>query len=141
MEPELRRHRAHVARRLHHPQRFLGKIKEAYDNNPKLTKPAAGRLFPRRNQAAQKGWRNVVATAAKKGHSRSPPSARRWPSTTSIVPRFCRRICCRRNGIISARTLTSAWTSRAANFSTPTGPAKAARRAAALTTYNRHGKT
>ena len=30
--------------------RFLGKIKEAYDNNPKLIEPAARRLFPRRNQ-------------------------------------------------------------------------------------------
>ena len=36
LEPELRRDCPDVARRLHHPRAFLGKIKEAFDKNPKL---------------------------------------------------------------------------------------------------------
>ena len=46
LESQLRRHRAHVARRLHHPQSvFLGKIKEAYDNDPELSQPPARPVF------------------------------------------------------------------------------------------------
>ncbi|MEY2411224.1 MAG: 6-phosphogluconate dehydrogenase [Verrucomicrobiota bacterium] len=47
--------------------RFLGKIKEAYDNNPKLTNLMLDDYFRGEIRKAQKGWRNVVATAAKKG--------------------------------------------------------------------------
>ncbi len=47
--------------------RFLGKIKEAYDSNPKLTNLMLDDYFRGEIKQAQKGWRNVVATAAKKG--------------------------------------------------------------------------
>jgi len=47
--------------------RFLGKIKEAYDNNPKLTNLMLDDYFRGEIKKAQKGWRNVVATAAKRG--------------------------------------------------------------------------
>ena len=47
--------------------RFLGKIKEAYDNNPKLPNLMLDDYFRGEIRKAQKGWRNVVATAAKKG--------------------------------------------------------------------------
>ena len=47
--------------------RFLGKIKEAYDNNPKLTNLLLDDYFRGEIKRSQKGWRNVVATAAKKG--------------------------------------------------------------------------
>jgi 6-phosphogluconate dehydrogenase len=47
--------------------RFLGKIKEAYDNNPKLVNLMLDDYFRGEIKKAQKGWRNVVATAAKKG--------------------------------------------------------------------------
>jgi 6-phosphogluconate dehydrogenase len=47
--------------------RFLGKIKEAYDNNPKLTNLMLDDYFRGEIKKAQKGWRNVVAAAAKKG--------------------------------------------------------------------------
>ncbi len=36
LEFEFRRHRPDVARRLHHSQPFLGKIKDAFDKNPEL---------------------------------------------------------------------------------------------------------
>jgi 6-phosphogluconate dehydrogenase len=47
--------------------RFLGKIKEAYDNNPKLSNLMLDDFFRGEIKKSQKGWRNVVATAAKKG--------------------------------------------------------------------------
>jgi 6-phosphogluconate dehydrogenase len=47
--------------------RFLGKIKEAYDNNPKLSNLLLDDFFRGEIKKSQKGWRNVVASAAKKG--------------------------------------------------------------------------
>lgn len=47
--------------------RFLGKIKEAFDTNPKLTNLLLDDYFRGEIKRCQKGWRNVVATAAKKG--------------------------------------------------------------------------
>jgi len=47
--------------------RFLGKIKEAYDTNPKLTNLLLDDYFRGEIKRSQKGWRNVVATAAKRG--------------------------------------------------------------------------
>jgi len=47
--------------------RFLGKIKEAYDKNPKLANLLLDDYFRGEIKKAQKGWRNIVATAAKKG--------------------------------------------------------------------------
>src|SRR5262245_52656597 len=47
--------------------RFLGKIKEAFDKNAKLTNLMLDDYFRGEIKRCQKGWRNVVATAAKKG--------------------------------------------------------------------------
>src|SRR3954470_10670391 len=47
--------------------RFLGKIKEAYDKNPKLLNLLLDDYFRGEIKRCQKGWRNVVAAAAKKG--------------------------------------------------------------------------
>src|ERR1700722_2912330 len=47
--------------------RFLGKIKEAYDKNPKLSNLLLDNFFRGEIKKSQKGWRNVVAAAAKKG--------------------------------------------------------------------------
>ena len=47
--------------------RFLGKIKEAFDKNPKLTNLLLDDYFRGEIKNCQNGWRNVVATAAKKG--------------------------------------------------------------------------
>jgi 6-phosphogluconate dehydrogenase len=47
--------------------RFLGKIKDAYDTSPKLTNLMLDDYFRGEISKAQKGWRNVVATAAKRG--------------------------------------------------------------------------
>ncbi|RUY14797.1 NADP-dependent phosphogluconate dehydrogenase, partial [Mesorhizobium sp. M7A.F.Ca.CA.001.13.2.1] len=47
--------------------RFLGKIKEAYDNDPKLTNLLLDKFFRGEIKKCQRGWRNVIAMAAKKG--------------------------------------------------------------------------
>ncbi len=47
--------------------RFLGKIKEAYDNNPKLMNLLLDDYFRGEIKRCQKGWRQIVATAAKRG--------------------------------------------------------------------------
>ena len=47
--------------------RFLGKIKEAFDKNPKLSNLMLDDYFRGEIKRCQKGWRNIVATAAKRG--------------------------------------------------------------------------
>lgn len=46
---------------------FLGKIKEAFDNNPDITNLLLDPFFREKMEKAQNGWRNVVATAAANG--------------------------------------------------------------------------
>src|SRR2546425_7294596 len=48
---------------------FLGKIKEAFENNPKLTNLLLDPFFRKAIKQAQRSWRNVVAAAAEKGIS------------------------------------------------------------------------
>jgi 6-phosphogluconate dehydrogenase len=47
--------------------RFLGKIKEAYEKNPKLSNLLLDDYFRDAIKNSQKGWRKVVATAALRG--------------------------------------------------------------------------
>ena len=46
---------------------FLGKIKEAFDRNSKLSNLMMDAFFKKAIRGAQRSWRNVVAQAAKKG--------------------------------------------------------------------------
>ncbi len=46
---------------------FLGKIKEAFDKNPKLSNLLLDPFFKKAIKDCQRSWRNVVAMAAKKG--------------------------------------------------------------------------
>src|SRR5437762_7613195 len=47
--------------------RFLGRIKEAYDKNPKLSNLLLDDFFRGAIKNSQKSWRYIVALAAKKG--------------------------------------------------------------------------
>src|SRR5215207_5631228 len=47
--------------------RFLGKIKEAFDKNKRLSNLLLDQFFKKAIRDSQRSWRNVVATAAKKG--------------------------------------------------------------------------
>jgi 6-phosphogluconate dehydrogenase len=46
---------------------FLGKIKEAFDKNPDITNLLLDPFFKNTVEKAQKGWRNIVASAAVNG--------------------------------------------------------------------------
>jgi 6-phosphogluconate dehydrogenase len=46
---------------------FLGKIKEAFDNNPSITNLLLDPFFREKVEKAQKGWRNVVSVAVNNG--------------------------------------------------------------------------
>jgi 6-phosphogluconate dehydrogenase len=46
---------------------FLGKIKEAFDNNPSMTNLLLDPFFKGTVERAQKGWRNVVSAAVTNG--------------------------------------------------------------------------
>jgi 6-phosphogluconate dehydrogenase len=46
---------------------FLGKIKEAFDNNPSISNLLLDPFFRSIVEKAQKGWRNVVSTAVSQG--------------------------------------------------------------------------
>ena len=46
---------------------FLGRIKEAFDRNRKLASLLVAPFFRKAIRESQRSWRNVVATAAKKG--------------------------------------------------------------------------
>jgi 6-phosphogluconate dehydrogenase len=46
---------------------FLGKIKEGFDNNPEIPNLLLDPFFTAKVEKAQKGWRNVIATAALNG--------------------------------------------------------------------------
>jgi 6-phosphogluconate dehydrogenase len=46
---------------------FLGKIKEAYDNNPSVTNLLLDPFFKEKMEKSQKGWRNVVSAAVING--------------------------------------------------------------------------
>jgi 6-phosphogluconate dehydrogenase len=47
--------------------RFLGRINEAYTKHPRLRNLMLDTYFKREIRRSQKGWRNVVAVAAKRG--------------------------------------------------------------------------
>ena len=46
---------------------FLGKIKQAFDNNPDITNLLLDPFFKKKVEKAQKGWRNVISVAVLNG--------------------------------------------------------------------------
>jgi 6-phosphogluconate dehydrogenase len=48
---------------------FLGKIKEAFENNPAITNLLLDSFFKDKVETAQKGWRNIVSSATLNGIS------------------------------------------------------------------------
>ncbi len=126
VEAQLRRHRADVARRLHHPQPFPRRHQGRLRPQPGPDQPRARPVLHRR--AEEGAGRLAPHRGARRDarHSRRRRSPTRWRSTIPTAPRGCPPTCSRPSAITSAPTPTSASTSRAANSSTPTGPARAA---------------
>ncbi len=99
---------------------FLGKIKEAFDNDPELTNLLLDPYFKQAVEEAQAAWRRVVSKAVELGIP--------VPAMSSGLAFFdgyrtagCRPTCCRRSATTSAPTPTSGSTGRAVSSSTPTG--------------------
>ena len=106
---------------------FLGKIKEAFDRNPKLANLLVDPYFAGEIGRAQAGWRRVIggrrpptasrcrrcrsALAYFDGYRTRPPAGEPAPGPARLL----------RRPHLRARS-----TSRAASSSTPTGPAAAA---------------
>ena len=116
---------------------FLGKIKAAYATKPDLSNLLLDGYFTEVISRCQPAWRRVVAKAVEAGVPVPAFASGPWLSSTAIAASGCRRTCCRRSAITSARTPTSGWTSRAASSSTPIGPVRAATFRPALTPYKR----
>ena len=105
--------------------RFLDRIKEAFDADPKLENLLLAPYFAKAVDEAKTpggtSWRRPSSSAC-----RCRPSRRPWPTTTATAASGCRPTCCKPSAITSARTPTSASTSRAR--STPIGCGCADRR-------------
>ena len=91
LEPQPGRHRADVARRLHHPLRVPGQDQGCVRHRSRPAQPAAGPLFPggagrgrRRRGAAW--WRRLCSRA-----SRRPRCPVRWRSTMATAGSGCPR--------------------------------------------------
>ena len=88
---------------------FLGKIKEAFDDEPRPDQPAARPVLPGQGRdRAQDAWRRVVATAVRTGIpvpaiATALAYLRRLPQPTA-----CRPTCSRPSATTSAPTPTSA---------------------------------
>ena len=126
VESQLRRHRADVARRLHHPLRLPGQDQGSVRQEPAASAtccstPTSKSRSKRRSPRGGAWW-----PRPSRGAFRSRPCPAHWRSTTAIAANGCPPTCSRRSATISARTPMSAWTSRAASSSTPTGPGAAA---------------
>ena len=117
---------------------FLGKIKEAFDRNPKLANLLLDPYFAERGQPAPRRAGGGVCAAAiahgipLPGDDRGPGLLRRLSQRAA-----CRPTCCKPSATTSAPTPTSASTGPAASSSTPTGPAGAARPPRRRTTSER----
>jgi 6-phosphogluconate dehydrogenase len=105
--------------------RFLDRITEAYGRDSKLANLMLDPFFTEVLTRCGPNWREVVATAARRGLV-CPLSALRWPTSTRIAPSACSTTCCKRSATTSAPTPTSELTRTAR--STPTGSACAASR-------------
>ena len=94
--------------------RFLQNIKDAYDRDPELKQPAAGRILQgRRRELPRTHGAKWSPTAVARGIPVPAFSLARWRTTTATARSACRRTCCKRSAITSARTRSSAWTKKA----------------------------
>ena len=121
---QLRRLRAAVARRLHHPGRVPRPHQGSVRRRIRSWRTCCWRRTSRKAVAeAQDALAARGGDGRRAGHSRARRSPPRWPTTTATAASGCRRTCCRPSATTSAPTRTSASTSRAR--STPTGSANA----------------
>ena len=85
LEPQLRRHRADVARRLHHPQRVPRQDQGSLRQESEADEPAARPLFPQANQALPEGLAQRRGHGGQEGHSGAGLQHRAGVLTTSTA--------------------------------------------------------
>jgi hypothetical protein len=116
---------APVAGRLHHPLGTWGRSRRpstGIRSSPtSCSIPTSGSRSTRRRRRGGASLRKPFRRASR---CRRCPAA--WPFSTATAANRCLQTYSRRSAIISARTPTSAWTSRPASTSTRTGPATGA---------------
>ena len=106
--------------------KFLGNIREAYENNPQLENLAQDGFFTDALKAAEADWRKAVILAVENGIP-IPAIASPFHTTMVTAASACPPTCCRRSVTILERIPMKGWTSRGVNSFTPTGRDMAAR--------------
>ncbi len=100
---------------------FLGKIKEAFDNNPSITNLLLDPFFKDKIEKAQSGWRNVVSAAAMNGIPVPAISSALGLLSMVIGVKSYRLIFYRPSVIISEHILMKGPINQEVNFSIRTG--------------------
>ncbi len=106
--------------------RVPGQDQGGLRQEPGAHQPAARSLLQARRSARRRRRGGAWWPRPSRRGSRFRPCPAPWPSSTATAASGCPPTCSRRSATTSARTPTSAWTSRAASSSTPTGPGTAA---------------
>ncbi len=119
VEAEFRRHRHHLARRLHHSRGLPESHRRGLRTRPRLAQSAPRSVLHRHHRAHPAELAHCRRDRGASMAWRCRRSAPRSPTSTAIGRRVCPRTCCRRNAISLVRTLMSASISRA--FFTPNG--------------------
>ena len=88
--------------------RFLDEIMQAYERQPATAESAARRRVPVDVTGGATAWRQCDRQRRRAGHSACPRCRPRWPTSTAIARRSCRRISPRRSATTSERTRISA---------------------------------
>ena len=99
---------------------FLGKIKEAFDNNPDIANILLDPYFSGKLAEAQSGWRNVLAQAIVNGVP-APCLSAALETTTATAASVFRPTSCRRRGTSSERIRMSVRICREDSSSIQTG--------------------
>ena len=81
---------------------FLGKIKEAFDRNPKLTNLLLDPYFRERARALPARLAAGCARGDRPRHPRAGDDARPWPTSTATAANRCRPTCSRPSATTSA---------------------------------------
>ena len=114
LEPEFRRHRDHLARRLHHSRKISELHRRGLQARSAICTICCSILIsPTSSKIRRTTGALLLPPRIEHGVAVPAFSARRSLTSTVIARRVCHRTCCKLNAISSARTPTSGSISRA----------------------------
>ena len=99
---------------------FLGKIKEAFDNDKGLKNLMLDPFFKEKVESSQQAWRNVIATSVTNGYQ-SLHFQQHWHISMATEVRTFLPICFRPSGITLEHICMKEWISQEVSSSIPTG--------------------